>query len=233
MSILPSPVVIIKNIIESFFKYRDLTIAPINLIAEDSIPTYNIDSITDGMIQYGYIRIDAKRNVPRGSRDWVVIFILYNEGDYFKHGPKLRKLLDSVYTSTLAQDRLDELIVIAESEFFAKKNLIDVITNLQKKHPTGPDFEGKLPFYGVYPYNIFVAVIPECVIVPKHRIMSIEEVDMLLNMNNLSKTDLAEISTTDPVIVWLGGKEGQVVEITRDSYTAGEAIYYRRIEKKK
>jgi DNA-directed RNA polymerase subunit H len=61
--------------------------------------------------------------------------------------------------------------------------------------------------------------------------MGADETAALLAREYLSHADLPLILADDPPVVWCGGREGQVVEITRDSETAGEAIYYRRIER--
>ncbi len=64
-------------------------------------------------------------------------------------------------------------------------------------------------------------------LVPKHRIMNPEEVEELLKKYGIKKWQLPKILATDPVVVLLGAKEGDVLEITRKSPTAGEAKYYR------
>jgi DNA-directed RNA polymerase subunit H (RpoH/RPB5) len=94
-----------------------------------------------------------------------------------------------------------------------------------------PDYDGIMPFYNAYPYYNFSLVVPKHNSVAKHRIMSVSEVNELLQRENIARTDIPIILTNDAPIVWNGGREGQVVEITRDSQTAGSAIYYRRIEK--
>jgi DNA-directed RNA polymerase subunit H (RpoH/RPB5) len=53
----------------------------------------------------------------------------------------------------------------------------------------------------------------------------------MLARERLERSDLPVILTTDPPIVWNRGREGQVVEITRDSQTSGTALYYRRVER--
>jgi DNA-directed RNA polymerase subunit H (RpoH/RPB5) len=61
--------------------------------------------------------------------------------------------------------------------------------------------------------------------------MSPEEVETLFRRGHIVRSDLATILSNDAPIIWNGGREGQVVEITRDSQTAGTALYYRRIER--
>ena len=66
---------------------------------------------------------------------------------------------------------------------------------------------------------------------PKYRIMTVEEVDQLLAKFKISTRDLPKIKVTDPAVKQLGANDGDVLEITRNSKTAGEAKYYRFVVK--
>jgi len=226
------PNVILPIIIDEFLSNRQLTLAPRGLIKDTEVPKFDDDRAVSDMEQFYYLRLDALRNIPRGSRDWVIILILGADGKYSHHSPDLRKLLEGIDSERPTKDgRLDEVIVIAEESFFSKKNLTDVIREAQKKQTNAPDYDGIMPFYNAYPYYNFSLVVPKHNSVAKHRIMSVSEVNELLQRENIARTDIPIILTNDAPIVWNGGREGQVVEITRDSQTAGGAIYYRRIEK--
>ncbi|MFP3309911.1 MAG: DNA-directed RNA polymerase subunit H [Acidilobus sp.] len=64
-------------------------------------------------------------------------------------------------------------------------------------------------------------------LVPKHRILSIEEAVEVLNRLGVKPWQLPRISANDPVIKLLGGKPGDIVEIERNSPTAGKHVAYR------
>ncbi len=64
-------------------------------------------------------------------------------------------------------------------------------------------------------------------LVPKARIMKPEEVEALLKKYKTTKLQLPKILSKDPMCKALGAKPGDVLEIKRNSPTAGEAIYYR------
>ncbi len=67
-------------------------------------------------------------------------------------------------------------------------------------------------------------------LVPKHRILSEEEKQKLLEKYNISLKNLPKISIKDPVVKLLNdAKVGDVIEITRKSPTAGTTKYYRVI----
>ncbi len=63
--------------------------------------------------------------------------------------------------------------------------------------------------------------------VPEHRKMDEEEVDDLLEKFDAEKDDLPKIERTDAALKQMDAEEGDVIEITRDSPTAGKTNYYR------
>ncbi len=65
------------------------------------------------------------------------------------------------------------------------------------------------------------------VLVPKARILSEKEVEELLKRHGVTKEQLPKILRTDPVVVELGAKPGDVIEFIRKSPIAGESKYYR------
>ncbi len=64
-------------------------------------------------------------------------------------------------------------------------------------------------------------------LVPKHEILSKAEVEELLKKYKTSINKLPQILVNDPVVKELGAKVGDVIKITRNSPTAGVAVYYR------
>ena len=85
------PGVIINTICKAFLPHRGLDRAPRGLAGGD-LPEFDDDRIISDMERFHYVRIDALRKNPRGSRDWVVILVLSADGKYSHHSPDLRKL---------------------------------------------------------------------------------------------------------------------------------------------
>ena len=69
-------------------------------------------------------------------------------------------------------------------------------------------------------------------LVPKHVIMTKEEVDALLDRFKIKLVQLPRISVDDPVVQMLGAKKNDVIRIERDSETSvDKSDYYRFVVK--
>ena len=68
-------------------------------------------------------------------------------------------------------------------------------------------------------------------LVPEHVLIRNEKTKELLAELGLKKSALPKISRLDPAVKPLKAEEGDVVKIIRDSYTAGQSIYFRRVIK--
>jgi len=72
-------------------------------------------------------------------------------------------------------------------------------------------------------------LVPDHVYVPKHEIMTKKEAEQIIKDFNCNPTELPFIFVTDPAILGLGVKPGDMIKITRKSGTAGESFYYRYV----
>ncbi len=63
--------------------------------------------------------------------------------------------------------------------------------------------------------------------IPKHGLMTEEEIVKLFEEYPIRKDQLPKISKTDPAIRHLSPKRGDVIRIIRMSPTAGKALYFR------
>jgi len=66
-------------------------------------------------------------------------------------------------------------------------------------------------------------------LVPLHTVLSDTEKKELLKKYNVRSDQLTKILDTDPVVKSIGAKPGDILKISRKSYTAKEAIAYRFI----
>lgn len=68
--------------------------------------------------------------------------------------------------------------------------------------------------------------------VPKHEILTEKEKKDVLEKFEVTEEQLPSILISDPVVEMIGAKPGNVLKITRESQTAGEAVYYRIVVEK-
>ncbi len=68
-------------------------------------------------------------------------------------------------------------------------------------------------------------------LVPDHEIMPKEDVQKLLEQFRCDKDMLPKIFDTDPIVLAIKAKPGDVLRVKRKSPTAGECFYYRTVVK--
>ena len=178
----------------------------------------------------GYLKIDAARKAPRGERARVVIAIYSPSA---KETQELKKFVDAVERALFDPDgTLDEAIIIVDDTVFSRKPLVAHVDHVQAglRSLTASARDKTAPYLSLYSYAPFTNVVPDHAIVPPHRTMSAKEVSTLLGFMHKTRADLPMIFTNDPPVIWVGAREGDVVEISRDSHTAAAALYYRRVE---
>lgn len=67
------------------------------------------------------------------------------------------------------------------------------------------------------------------VLVPKHEIIDKEEEKQIFEKYQIRVDQLPKILETDPVSLSIEAKSGQIIKVTRKSYTAKEAVAYRMV----
>ncbi|MGM5481233.1 MAG: DNA-directed RNA polymerase subunit H [Nanobdellota archaeon] len=67
------------------------------------------------------------------------------------------------------------------------------------------------------------------ILIPKHEKISDDEKKRLFDRYNISVKELPKIPKSDPALIGMDVKEGDVIRILRDSPTAGESIFYRGV----
>jgi DNA-directed RNA polymerase subunit H (RpoH/RPB5) len=255
--------VVIDTLHNYFLPYRNMRYVGLEGATAPSndavLPTLKAPDRKEAIKQledFGYYRINARRNKPRGnknaavasrdavatsrdavatSRDAVVILVLSTQGKYFSHGPDLRALLETItkYEKPATLSKIDEVMIVAEADFFSKKNMTNVLaefaTRVAPEHALDADADGVSHFVTARPYTAFYTCIPECDAVSRYRLLSPAEVGKILEWHRIKMTSLKVLYDNDPALIWLGARPGQVVQEERDSETAQVAVDIFRV----
>jgi DNA-directed RNA polymerase subunit H len=65
--------------------------------------------------------------------------------------------------------------------------------------------------------------------VPRHELVEEDELKKILSDYNIEKEQMPKIRESDPAARAIQAKVGDIVRITRESQTAGKAIFYRLV----
>ena len=71
--------------------------------------------------------------------------------------------------------------------------------------------------------------VTENFLVPKHDILTPDEIKEVLEKYKISINQLPRISEDDVVVKEIGANVGDILKITRQSLTAGVSFYYRLV----
>ncbi len=66
-------------------------------------------------------------------------------------------------------------------------------------------------------------------IVPKHEKLSDKDAKALQERYHMTLREMPKIGINDPALRGLALKQGDIIKITRKSYTAGETVFYRGV----
>jgi DNA-directed RNA polymerase subunit H (RpoH/RPB5) len=79
----------------------------------------------------------------------------------------------------------------------------------------------------VFSDNDLMVNIIDNILVPKHIVLTEEEVEQFKKEFGVKKKEMGKILSTDPMARYYGMKAGDIVKIERPSITSGISIYYR------
>ena len=194
-------ILIINNIMSKFFVVREYKQVPI-LSDDDIIRQYSMNK---------YIKINTT-----DKNDKEIILLYIGDDDYSNHSPQLRKLLIGYNPNTIG-----EIMIIADAKFSDRKNMTSVVKEIKESSNLNIQ---------IYPMETFIINPTESKSVPKHRILSAVEKQELFKELRITIKDLPGIKSSDPVIIWIGAVQGDVIEILRPSSISGLNINYRRVD---
>lgn len=170
------------------------------------------DEVVKKINHFEYIMISGKRTGdPLRPNSLTCVFLIAPGSKYDHKSPDFVKMLKQAPVD----QTLTEIMVVTAAQLTThiKKQIVE----LSKPNYIIDDRE----------YELFEAVIPRHVHVPKHEIVSKEEGEKWCNERYTDMTYFPKILSTDSISVWLGIRPGMFVKIYRRSETAANAIAYR------
>eukprot|EP00890_Picochlorum_soloecismus_P005261 jgi/Picsp_1/5736/NSC_03095-R1_protein len=133
---------------------------------------------------------------------------------FFVEEPKVGVKSIKTVAERMRSDGVSRAIIIIQEKItpFAKQSL----TEMQPKYMIEMFKESEL-----------LVNITKHILVPEHRVLTVEEKKTLLERYKVKETQLPRIQFSDPVARYYGMSRGQVVRIVRPSETAGRYVTYR------
>ena len=169
---------------------------------------------------------NIKKLIEEKSDDYEYKIKLDNVGNYYNKD--MKELIVKIYNQKVTG--------------LAKGSILD---DFMKKNITKPkmiivqDITNKVEDVIINKYSyteIFVEKnmlfdIVSHIYVPKHELLTPEEVETVLEEYNMNKRTIPKILTTDQITKYFNAKIGDVFRIIRPSEITGESIFYRRVYK--
>lgn len=171
------------------------------------------DSVIQKLNHYEYVIITGKRSeTDQRGKALVNIVLIAPKSKYATRLGDFKKILKTIKANTAM-----EIIIVSENELtvYIKKEIINF-------RAIRPDIQIES-----YTFEIFMFELPKHESVPKHTIVSEEEVEEFCHLRCTRRQYFPKILQSDPQAVWLGLKPGMCVRVDRLSETAGTAVAYR------
>nr|UXY87325.1 RNA polymerase I, II and III 24.3 kDa subunit [Cryptomonas sp.] len=163
---------------------------------------------------YKVIREELEIKRPKWNSAETKILVAFIEGEKDKSTIGVKSIRS--YCERIKQDKFNCAILVLHGRLTPHaKQAISAIN-------AGSD---KIEYFSE---SELIVNITEHNLVPKHEILSNEEVKCLLKRYSLKENQLPRIQKNDPVARYLGLQKNQIVKIIRPSETAGRYITYRR-----
>lgn len=154
---------------------------------------------------YSYVKIKAIK------KDDIMYIFLVEDNSLVSKSLEFKKLLNTI------QEKEAHLIIVSKEGI--KTPVKKFLSKYTKK---------KLWIKNLL-YAHFKVDVRKNEMVPKHSLCDLEETQRVMTDNQIDNlTQFPKIKNTDPQVLWLGGKAGQLVKIIRRDIT-GEVLYYRII----
>lgn len=234
----------IYNNLYIFFNYRNLTSLDPKLEYDEFIKyIYNNEyclihtvnnKITDAK-ELNEIKSNIYNLKYKNTKNIKITYILlfHHSTEVYSKSPEIKKILNILSKTPF----LYNIMIITKNTLSTHvKNYISNINNKKLENITNKSCScnynycdcTKLNIF-TYEYDRFTFIIPNHILYNKHRILTFEEEQEILENLYITKSKLPIILISDPPIIWSSGIVGNIVEITRNDDITGMSLYYRVI----
>lgn len=176
---------------------------------------YDETAFTKEMNTVELVKIKGTRDDVHGKRD-IIILLLAPNAEASSSSPAFKKMFKNFITTTQLTAGIEILVI---SSIAPSSHIRQQIFTYRREFPN------IFIEYDTYPK--FSIVVPEHILVPKHKIMTTDEYDAAFKLYKINKEDFPKIVSDDPMVLWLGARPGDVLEIERESEAMGVASGYR------
>lgn len=200
-SLVYAPIVVINTIINDFFKYRGVKYS--GKLTDDEIITQMEDK--------GYVKLISDK-----------IVVVVAEKDH-KCSKEKQEFISMMKFVRELPTEVNELIIVLDKDIIeSKKNITSEIIVLQQTYP-------KLHIVSC-PYIRFTFNILAHKDVGEYNILNSEEIAELIKIKHLNLSDIKVILESDPPILWIGARKGDIVSCKDKSLTVKKKIEYYMIK---
>ena len=149
------------------------------------------------------------------------IYVKYRLDSKFKGTASVKEQINEIYEKHISTK--DTLIII---------NINRLLMKVGAKEKTDEDFVNDLYttknyFIQLFGLENFLINVNKHHFIPKHRILSSQEVTDLLNKYNCTVKNLPTIKRDDPQSKYIGLRLKKICEIIRENITSGITVHYR------
>jgi DNA-directed RNA polymerase subunit H (RpoH/RPB5) len=191
-------------------------IGPLDIFLEKKVNSKNKKTDDIETIASMPSNIDIKTNSPVEK-----IYVKYRLDSKFKGTASVKEQINEIYEKHISTK--DTLIII---------NINRLLMKVGAKEKTDEDFVNDLYttrnyFIQLFGLENFLINVNKHHFIPKHRILSSQEVQDLLNKYNCTVKNLPTIKRDDPQAKYIGLRLKQICEIIRENITSGITVHYR------
>lgn len=212
MNIIPHSLIVYRNLYDGLFKYRHVEPVTKQLSDDEFFTQMNQNRylfiVTKVIDEYKKEKYNYLHIKP------IYIILLSELNENATRSSILTNLIEKV--KKIGKDKDPEIIIIANKKKTTALNEI-----LRKKNVY------------MFHYVKFAIIFPECTQTDEHRIMEPDEVTELLErLRANSKKKFNKILKDDTMVIWIGAKVDDFIEIKRISETTVYSYEYRLVKNK-